>query len=72
MAVAAESVEEVAEQAEQAKCLRYSAMESKFFVPIAIESSEIFGSKAYTFLNDLSRRLMSVTMNSHACHHLLQ
>ena len=54
-AVAAGGAGEVAEQAEQAKYLKYSALESKFFsVPITIESSEVFGLKAYTFLNDLA------------------
>ena len=53
--------------------LKYSALESKFFfVPIAIESSGIFGPKAYTFLNDLGRHLMSVTMDFQARHYLFQ
>ena len=64
---------EVAEQAEQAKCLKYSALESKFFfAPIAIETSGVFGPSAYTFLKDLGSRLMSVTMDSQARHYLFQ
>ena len=42
------------------------------FVPIAIESSGVSGPKAYSFLNDLGRRLMSVTMDSQARHYLFQ
>ena len=73
MAVAAGGAGEVAEQAEQAKCLKYSALESKFyFVPIAIESSGVFGPKAYSFLNDLGRRLISVSMDSQARQYLFQ
>ena len=73
MAFAAGGVGEVAEQAKQAKCLKYSALESKFvFVHIAIESSGVFGPNAYTFLNDLGRHLMSVTMDSRAHHYLFQ
>ena len=50
-AVTAGGAGELAEQAEQTKCLEYSALESKFFfVPIAIESSGVFDPKAYTFL----------------------
>ena len=41
------------EQAEQVKCYKYSAQESKFFfVPIAIETSGVFGPSAYTFHNN--------------------
>ena len=50
MAVAAGGAREVAEQAEQAKCLKYSALESKlFFVPIAIESSGLLAPKRTRF-----------------------
>ena len=73
MAVSAGGAGKVAEQAEQAKCLTYSALESKFFfVPIAIKSSGVSCPKAYTFLNDLGRHLMSVTMDSQACYYLFQ
>ena len=73
LAVAAGGAGEVAEQAEQAKCHKYSALESKFFfVPIAIETSGVFGPSAYTFLKELGSRLMSVTMDSQARHYLFQ
>ena len=36
----------VAEQAKQAKWLEYSALQSMFFIPIAIESSGVFGPKS--------------------------
>ena len=48
MAVAGGVAGEVAEQAKQAKCLKYLTLESKFFlVPIATESAGVFGPKAY-------------------------
>ena len=71
--VAAREAGEVAEQAERAKCLKYSSLESKYhFVPVAIETSGVFGPKALSFLHDLGSRLISVSTEPQVRNYLFQ
>ena len=71
--IAARGAGDVAERAEQAKCLKYSSLESKYlFVPVAIETSGVFGPKALSFLHELGSRLISVSMEPQARNYLLQ
>ena len=71
--VAARGAGDVAEQAEQAKCHKYSLLESKYpFAPVAIDTSGVFGPKAFSFLHDLSSRLISVSMEPQARNYLFQ
>ena len=63
----------VAEQADQIKHSKYSTLQPKFhFVPVAIETSGVFGLEASIFLHDLSRRLRQATSEPKAFNHLLQ
>ena len=73
MKVAAIGVDDVAEQAECTKCMKDAALESKFyFVAVAIETSGVFGPKAFFFSYDLRRCLQSATQKAHAHHDLFQ
>ena len=63
----------VAEQAERAKHSKYSALQSKFhFVPVAVETTGVFGPEARVFLRDLGKCLKHTTSETEACSHLLQ
>ena len=43
----------VAEQAKESKCLKYSSLRSSYhFVPVGIDTSEVFGPQAAAFLHD--------------------
>ena len=69
--VAARRAGDVAVQAEPAKCLKYSSLESRYcFVSVAIKTSGVFGPKAFSFLHDLGSRLISVSMEPQARNYL--
>ena len=62
-----------AKQAEHNKILKYSTLQPKFhFVPVAIETSGVFGPEASICLRDLGRRLKLATLEPEAYTHLLQ
>ena len=63
----------VAEQAERAKHSKYSALQSKFhFVPVAVETTEVFGPQARVFLRDLGKCLKYAMSEPKAFSYLLK
>ena len=61
---AAQGAWEVVTQGEQLKHSKYTNLESKYgFVPMAIESSKAFGSKAQWFFKDHSHWLRQATLD---------
>jgi hypothetical protein len=62
-----------AAQSESSKEAKYSGLiRTHIFVPVAIESSGVFGEQALEFLNDLGKRLIIVTGDKKASSYLKQ
>ena len=67
MEVATKTAGAVADPAEQLKCTKYTAFQSKYhFVPVGIETSGVSGTSA-SFLLELGSRLKLSTMEPEAC-----
>ena len=63
----------VADEAERRKKQKYSSlMTSHHFVPIAIETSGVFGSEAITFFKELGQRTKFESGDPHSFHFLIQ
>ena len=63
----------VADEAEQRKKQKYSSlMTSHHFVPIAIETSGVFGSEAITFFKELGQRTKFESGDPRSFHFLIQ
>ena len=61
--VATKKAGAVADRAEQLKCTKYTAFQSRYdFVPVGIETSGVFGPSASSFLLELGRRLKLSTI----------
>ena len=62
----------VADKAERRKKKYSSLMTSHHFVPIAIETSGVFGSEAIMFFKELGQRPKSELGDPHSFHFLIQ
>ena len=63
----------VAALAEERKILKYEHLNRNHsFVPVAVETSGVFGPKSMTFLRELGKRLLQVTGEESSLHYLLQ
>ena len=63
----------VASQAEQTKTLKYAHLNSiHHFVPVAVETSGVFGPEAMTFVKELGRRVRAETEEPLSLQFLLQ
>ena len=63
----------VADHAETLKSAKYSHLDSAYmFVPVAVETSGAFGSKAHSFIRELGRRLKSATEELKSYQYLTQ
>ena len=63
----------VAERAEMLKTSKYTNLDSSHhFVPVAVETSGVFGPEALSFIRDLSRQLKVVTGGPRSLEHLIQ
>ena len=63
----------MADEAERRKKQKYSSLTtSHHFVPIAIETSGVFGSEAITFFKELGQRTKSELGDPRSFHFLIQ
>ena len=73
VAHAAREAGTVASQAERNKCQKYALLcTSHHFVPIAIETSGVFGPEAASFFGELGRRIRAETGEPRSLQFLLQ
>ena len=73
VALAAREAGLVASQAEQTKTLKYAHLNSiHHFVPVAFETSGVFGPEAMTFVKELGRRVRAETGEPCSLQFLLQ
>ena len=71
--VAVRGAGEVALQAEHLKHSKYSALEAKYhFVPVAVETSGVFGPEAHEFLHELGHRMARVSLEPKSLQFLIQ
>ena len=67
------AVGEVAAQAEQRKCTKYSALPvTHIFVPVTIKTAGVIGPQSLCFLKELGRRVRQQTGDCNATSSLLQ
>ena len=63
----------MANQAEHKKCVMYAHLDQNhIFMPIAIETSGVFGSETLKFLRELGHRLRQASGECNAYSYLLQ
>jgi len=63
----------VAQRAEHLQISKYAHLDSSHhFIPVAVETSGVFGLEALSFIKDLSRRLRQVTGEPTSLEYLLQ
>ena len=63
----------VAHRAEHLKVSKYAHLDSSHhFIPVAVETSGVFGPEALSFIQDLSRHLRQVTGEPRSLEYLLQ
>ena len=73
MALAAREAGTVASKAESKKLQKYALLGNSYhFVPIAIETSGVFGPEALSFLRELGRRIKAETGEPRSLQFLLQ
>ena len=73
VALAAREAGTVASQAESKKLQKYALLGNSYhFVPIAIETSGVFGPEALSFLRELGRRIKAETGEPRSLQFLLQ
>ena len=73
VALAAREAGLVASQAEQTKTLKYAHLNSiHYFVPVAVETSGVFGPEAMTFVKELGRCVRAETGEPRSLQFLLQ
>ena len=73
VALAAKEAGLVASRAEQTKTLKYAHLNSiHHFVPVAVETSGVFGPEAMTFVKELGRRVRAETGEPRSLQFLLQ
>ena len=73
MALAAREAALVASQAERSKTLKYAHLNSTHhFVPVAVETSGVFGPEDMTFVRELGHRVRAVTGEPRSLQFLLQ
>ena len=73
VAHAAREAGTVASQAERNKCQKYALLcTSHHFVPIAIETSGVFGPEAASFFGELGRQIRAETREPRSLQFLLQ
>ena len=71
--LAASGAELVAKQAEDRKTRIYQALNAThIFIPIAIETSGVFGGEALAFFKDIGYRMRSKTQDPQSFFHLCQ
>ena len=64
---------ESAEAAERRKKMKYEALSfSHHFIPVAIETTGVFGPKANSFIKELANQVKSETKKEKACPYLIQ
>ena len=71
--VAAQGAGVVAQQAEDLKRSKYVHLESKYdFVPVAVETSGVFGPDARSFMKELGHRLYQATLDPNSQWNMIQ